>query len=267
MRAVALTAAFSLSLSGAATAQDTDCIENAAGRTVCGPAAEAVRARMKAEAEIFDANPRYDPDAGAAPAEVQRARRARASSAYAGFGQAVFLRGGYALAGQNFGPGEVSFGGPVFSGGYRRELTKGAENKLSIEAEGLFAQETSPFVDPLIGSQDVTTTGLSAFVSLRWDQNAAAAFSTFASFGLGPSLYKADLDNDDVSDADSARILAGGFSDDGDFALALGFTSRAGFTVRLADNVMVESAYRFFGATEEGTIAVHAAELGVTYGF
>ncbi len=270
-------AAALFALPAGALAQNADCIENAVGETVCGADAAAVRARMEAEAKIFGGNPRpaspapvlketaAQPDAhaparaaGPQPAAYaasgQTASRQGFSrgSAYNNYGQSVFLRGGYAFAANNYDDGEISFGGPILSGGYRRALRRRDFNQLSIEGEIVFARDSEEF-DLLGVPVEDTLSVYTGLVGLRYDASPAAQLNPFASLAIGPSYLRARSESGGVSVSDGSW--------------AFGYSARAGLEANLSEQVSIEGAYRYLGATEDGTIAIHAAEIGLNYDF
>src|SRR5690606_27244602 len=105
-----------------------DCIENVAGEIVCGQAADAVRARIRAEAAY-------------ARGEDPRKPGKRTGSVYGGFGQGVFLRGGYIFAAHGGGASEQA-GAPMAAAGYRRPISKHGRNHWSLELEGVYARDS-----------------------------------------------------------------------------------------------------------------------------
>ncbi|GEM_PF-6900186 len=185
-----------------------------------------------------------------APALPPRANRSPSAfaSAYAGFGQAVFLRGGYAFSGDMTGPGDETRG-LLVSGGYRRALEKKSKNQMSVETEAVFLRD----VDRLAASLETTLTGVTGVVSLRWDASPDARFNPFASLGGGVAHYK--LKTDDGTSV--VTVSQTGF----------GYTARAGVEAALAEQVSLEAAYRFLGAVNNIAEGVHAAEVGLNYEF
>ncbi len=224
---------------GGALAQD-DCIENAAGKTVCGSDADAVRARIRAEAR-YEENP-------------DRPLKRHSGSVYDGFGPALFVRGGYAFAGLNPGP-NVSADAPLFSIGYRTPVARSGQNLISFETEVLHTRASETFLDPFVGPGEARLWALAGLFGLRW-QYVAQGVSPFASVAIGPGYVKGKLDFDDP--------LLVSVTDD---EFALFYTGRAGLAVPIGDRVGVEWAYRYLGATRESTFGAHAAEMGLSLSF
>lgn len=260
-----------LSVGASAIAQDDNCIENAAGMIVCGADADAVRARIRAESAMYENKTENVSTEVAMPTEsivnasamqavsaesesgqTYERKKKRSGSVYKDYGQAVFLRGGYAFASHNFGDGEVSVNGLMLAGGYRKALSKKKRGQISVEGEIVWLSDSEE-VDLLGTPLETTVTGYTGIVALRWDANPQANLSPFASVGVGPAYYRVKAETPTTSDSD------------GDFAV--GYTARAGVTARVGDRVTMEAAYRYLGATESSTIGFHGAEVGVNLGF
>jgi len=220
------------------TAQ-ADCIENAAGQTVCGAEAEAVRARIEAEEAYKN---------GAGDSYQRKAsKRTRSGSVYSSYGQKVFVRGGYSFAGH--GAGAFSETGPIIAAGYGRPIDLFGDS-VSIEGEIVYVSN-SDTVDILGIPVQNDLWGLTGLVSLRWQP--AGNIAPFASLGVGPAYY-------------STEVTGGGLDASGS-DLFLGYSARAGAVASIGDQFSLEAGYRYLGAALNGTIGYHAAEVGVNYEF
>ena len=242
MKRLFLTAVLLAAASGAGAQAPDDCIENIRGETVCGDRAEAVRARIRAEA-AYAQNPR-------------KAERARSASPYGRFSSAAFVRGGYAFAGLN--PGEnFPTDAPLASAGFRFPVSRSGSSLLSFESEAVVLWGDETIFDPFTGvTAEISGTSVVGLFGLRWQhQNPAGGLSPFVSAGAGPAYLRSRVEFDDGS-----PDLAGD-------TLAFGYGARAGVAVSLAERVSIEWAYRYLGATRDTTVGAHAAELGLNLKF
>ena len=241
MTVIAVSAVFS----GAALAQTTDCIENDKGEMVCGVLADALRARQEAETRYQAQIDSGEVEPGEAPP------RPKFPSVYGSFGQAAFLRGGYAFAAHGGGT-SGSIDGFVISAGYRRALNRELSNRLSVETEAVYFRDSEEA--SIIGIPFTTTaTSYTGIVALRWDGNPAGVVNPYASAGAGPAYYEVEVESLGVSDSDGEVVF--------------GYTGRAGLEVQLAPQVSLEAGYRYLGATRDGTIGFHSGEVGLNYKF
>lgn len=241
MKPIVLTFVFA-ALAVEAGAQERDCIENIRGETVCGEQAEAVRARIRAEA-AYAQNP-------------SKATRTRSTSPYTNFGPTAFIRGGYAFAGLN--PGDnIPTDAPLIGAGARIPISRSGQNLLSFESEGVYIWGSDETFDPLSGvTTDERGWALTGLFGLRWQYlPSAGGISPFISAGVGPAYIRQSIRFDDGSPTLSADTLA------------LGYSGRAGLSVTLAQNISIEWAYRYLGATRNGTIGAHIAEMGLNLDF
>ena len=219
----------------ASAQQSDDCIENIAGVVVCGAQADAVRARMRAEARYA-----ADPD--------KAKRQARSGSIYNSFGQSVFLRGGYIFA--SHGGGEAdSASAPLGAIGYRSRGARMGNHVWSFESEVVYARDSEDIV------ADITLSGftLAGLLGARWEYATGTPVSPYASVGIGPVYVEAT-----VSD---------GVIEINDDTLAFGYSGRAGMEVQISNGVSVDLGYRYLGATNQGTAGLHTAEGGLNFNF
>lgn len=228
-------------MSASAWAQDNDCIENITGQLVCGADADAVRARIRAEEEYAKAVAE-----GRDPGEI-KPRRSSSGSVYGRYGQAAFARGGYGFAAH--GGGESGSVDTLLGAvGYRTALSRGTGGRFSLETELVYTGDS----ETALGIK-ATVTSYTGLFSLRWDAAPGSFINPFLSAGVGPAYYHLKL-SDGVTSAS-----------DGSFAL--GYSGRAGLEANFAEQFSLEAAYRYLGATDNGTIGMHAAEIGLNYKF
>lgn len=219
-------------------AQGSDCIENIAGRTVCGSEAEAVRARMRAEAQ-------YAKDPNSWPKNE--------GSLYPSWTNSVFVRGGYGFHGHLLDE-SVDFSAPMGAVGFRHTISRYNRSRFLFEMETVYARDSGEVTDG-IDVAELTVWGVTGLASIRWQYDTRAGISPFVSAGIGPSYWKGKLDP--TSDPDIFTI-----SDDG---WAFGYSGRAGFEAALSDSISFEAAYRYLGATNDGSFGIHAAEAGLNF--
>lgn len=234
--AFACTALTAFSLSTAATAQPgDDCIENVAGKVVCGSAADAVRARIRAEARYA-----ADPD--------KARRQARSGSVYNSFGQSLFLRGGYIFAAHGGGEADSS-SAPLAAIGYRSKGARMGNHVWSLETEAVYARDSEDILST------VTLSGftLGGFLAGRWDYATGSPISPYASAGVGPVYIEA--------------TIADAFTEITDSTVVFGYTGRAGMEVQISDSVSLDLGYRYLGVTDDGTAGLHTAEGGLNFNF
>lgn len=286
MRLIAFAVAASL-CGGAALAEDDDCIENAAGQTVCGLDAEAVRARLRAEerletpgmkapagkpatayAEPADAEVQYADDQGAAPTEASGvvdpvyvnvaaeepevpapapARESR-GSVYGAYDRSIFLRPGYSFAARGAG----SFDAPTVASGYRSVFHRAGRSAFAWEGELHYLRDSE---DLLVLGVPVSTTlwGLTGLGGVRWTYQLSDFMSPFASAGIGPSYFRA------------RATSLGATVSDGEITFA--YSGRAGVEFNISEQFSLETAYRYLGTTQSGTPGFHSAEVGFNYNF
>lgn len=261
-----------LSLSAAAPAHalDEECYKTTSGAYVCKtaerleapgktlatgeldavmPAAAVEEAGSAVEADPVLAGGATVRPRAAEPALPRSDRQSPAfASAYTGFGQAVFLRGGYGFSGDMTGPGDETRG-LLVAGGYRRAIEKKSKNQMSVETEVVFLRD----VDQPSAALETTVTGLTGLVSLRWDASPGAPLNPFASVGAGVARYTYKADDG----ATVVKVSETGF----------GYSARAGVEAALGGQMSLEAAYRYLGAVNNIVEGVHAAEVGVNYAF
>ncbi len=273
MRTLSIAAAALLVSTGSAIAAE-DCIENAAGQLVCGADADAVRARIRAErrvqtpelsvppsptAEIGYGGGSSEPDvvgadvigptlASASGGGIPGGGKASSSSSsrgsvYNSYGEAAFVRGGYVFESGGVGDYEA----PIFATGYRKVFAEHGRSTFSWEGELVFSRDSQD-----VGPVELTLWGLSGIGAVRW-QYGLGQINPFASVGIGPGYFHANLDNGvtEVSDGDLTFV----------------YTARGGVEFNVSDQFSLETAYRFLGTSQDGTPAYHAAELGLNYNF
>lgn len=166
-------------------------------------------------------------------------------SVYSSFGSAAFVRGGYIFAAHGGGAsGDAS--APLGSIGYHAPFSPGSQFGFETELVYLRDSET-------IGPITATAGQLTALISLRWQYETGSRISPFVSAGIGPAYIHAKIDNGvtEISDSD----------------LVLGYSGRAGVEIQLSDGLALETAYRYLGATDDGTAGFHAAEAGLNFTF
>lgn len=175
---------------------------------------------------------------------------ARDGSVYDGYGQSVFLRGGYVfIAHGDRTPNNANI--PYFAAGYRRSFGPGS--RFSFESEVVYHSDTETAVIGL-GQADLSTLGIVALASVRWSgPELGWSTRTFASAGFGPSYYRSAVD-------DGATRLTDG-------EVGLGYSFRVGVERPIFDNFSLEAAYRYLNATNDAAVGLHAAELGLNYAF
>lgn len=225
-------------MAGASLAQQSDCIENVAGRTVCGADAEAVRARMRAEAQ-------YAKDPNSWPR--------REGSLYPSWTNGAFVRGGYAFHGHMLGvSGDIS--APTAAAGVRHTISRYDRSRFLFETEAVYARDSATVTDGT-DVYEATVWNITGLAALRWQYDTRAGVSPFASFGVGPSYWKGRLRAGTLSDPDLFAVSDGTW--------AFGYSARVGFEAGLSDRVSFETAYRYLGATNNGSAGIHAAEAGL----
>ena len=236
-----------------AMAQNRDCIENFAGKIVCGAEAQVVRKVIRAEQAIAR---------GEDPYEYQERAR-RSGSIYDSFAPAAFIRGGYVFAADiNDGPSEIFGNGPSAFLGYRTPIATGGRTSLSFETEIGFQR----------GSRQqalLTVDAYTALASLRVDHMLTRNFGFFGSGGIGPAYLRAVVPNDII--VPGVVVIPGGFVDD---EFTFGYSGRAGMQTRLSQTLSLEAAYRYsgslgvnFGQSESTRLGAHAAEIGLDVRF
>jgi len=256
---------------------DGNCIENIAGRMVCGTDADAVRARLRIEErlkregkdpygdlQLYSTKRAVEPTAISAsgalsademdtrqdPAPPQFERKPR-RSIYENFGQAVFLRGGYVFsahgAGQN---GSIS--APLIGAGLIRPIRRWGDHLVNIELEVVYFGDSDNSL--LLGAPvESSIWSVTALATLRYRYLTGALLDPYLSIGLGPAYYR-------------GAVTAGGVTiSDGEFVL--GYSGRAGLIATLSDQLSLEAGYRYLGASRAGSIGVHAGEVGLNLGF
>lgn len=230
------------SMGAAASAQDNDCIENITGQLVCGADADAVRARIRAEEEYARAV-----EEGRDPSEIKPRRSSSSGSVYGRYGQAAFVRGGYGFAAH--GGGESGSVDTLLGAvGYRTALGRGSGSRLSLETELVYTGDS----ETALGVK-ATVTSYTGLFSMRWDAAPGSFINPFLSAGVGPAYYRLKLSDGVTSVSDGS--------------FALGYSGRAGLEANFAEQFSLEAAYRYLGATDNGTIGMHAAEIGLNYKF
>lgn len=193
--------------------QKDDCIENITGKTVCGADAEAVRARIRAEAR-YAQNP-----------EKPLPKKSTASgSIYDSFRPAVFVRGGYTFAADANRGLEAEGGGPSVFAGYRSPIWMQGNNAFSVETE--LGLQRAPRED-MLASVD----GYGALIALRWDHAFNQNFGMFASGGVGIAYLRAYVLDVFVEDE-----------------VTFGYNGRGGIRANLSRALSLEAAYRYTGA-------------------
>jgi len=229
----------SLLTATSAFAQDKDCIENIAGKVVCGSDADAVRARIRAEARYAE-----NPD--------NPAKARRSGSVYNNFGQSLFVRGGYIFAAHSGGVSDQA-SAPMFAVGYRAPMSRFGRNRWNFETEVVYARDSEDIV--LIPPTTLTLSGyaITGLASVRWEYDTRSAISPFISAGVGPTYARAK-----VSD---------GITEIADGEWAFGYSGRAGLEAHLSDRVSMEAGYRYLGATNSGTAGLHTGEVGLNLNF
>lgn len=271
----AVAALLAASPASSALISDEECVKTASGAYICSSAKRLAPPKTAAEAKTaggvseqvtkqeLDATRQVPKEAPQATPQPVRAtateampRRAQLekgqyASAYGGFGQAVFLRGGYGFAGSDNGAGgEVR--GAVLAAGFRSALKKKSKNQISVEAEVVYVGDNDETGLP--GAiVETKVTGVTGLVSLRWDASPEAALNPFASVGVGPAHYRMK------TTTSTAQTTASETS--------FGYSARAGVEAALGDQVSIEAAYRFLGAAQTNAVSIHAAEIGVNYEF
>jgi|GEM_PF-3322842 len=219
------------------TAQ-ADCIENAAGQTVCGAEAEAVRARIEAEEAYKN---------GAGDSYQRKAsKRRRSGSVYSNFGQKVFLRGGYTFAASAGEPlVELEGSGLVGGIGYSRLLNRSGSSKFFTEGEVVYIEGD--------GDAAISIDTISFLTSLRWEYDVGGV-SPFVSGGVGLAYLRATSPLTTVTDN----------------SINFAYTGRAGIVTSVSHHLSLEAAYRFAGALNSGllgNLSSHSAEIGLNYDF
>ncbi|MCK5745997.1 MAG: outer membrane beta-barrel protein [Oricola sp.] len=228
-------------LGASAWAQDDDCIENVVGQLVCGADADAVRARIRAEEEYAKAAA-----AGRDPSEI-KPRRSSSGSVYGRYGQAAFVRGGYGFSAHS---GGASGSADTLLGavGYRTALGRGSGSRFSLETELVYTGDS----ETALGIE-ATATSYTGLFSLRWDAAPSSFINPFLSAGVGPAYYHLKLSDGVTSISDGSFVF--------------GYSGRAGIEANFAAQFSLEAAYRYLGATDDGTYGLHAAEIGLNYKF
>ncbi len=227
-----------------ALAQSDDCIENIAGQMVCGSDADAVRARIRAEA------------AAARGEDPRKSRgRSRSGSVYDTFGQAAFVRGGYVFSADANHGEEVNGDGFGVYAGYRAPISKRGFDALSLEVE--LGHQRTPH-DKYLFSIDA----YSSMMSLRWDHAFSPQFGYFASAGVGVAYLRAYAND---------AVLGPFFWED---EFTFGYTGRSGFRANISETFSLEAAYRYagalgvdFGGPYSLRLGSHSAELGLDVRF
>ncbi len=182
-----------------------------------------------------------------AVALAQEQSEFKSGSVYSSYGATAFVRGGYAFSAHG-GGASGSIDAITFAAGYAPipkwnfgNSTLGFETELAYFRDG-----------EAIGPIDTTLWGLTGLLSLRYEYD-MGAIRPFLSAGVGPAYWRASVD-DGVTEIS-----------DGDFKL--GYSGRAGFEAVLTERLSLEAAYRYLGATVDGTVGFHSAELGLNLGF
>jgi opacity protein-like surface antigen len=219
-----------------------DCIENLEGKVVCGDEADAVRERIRTEVVARQ---------GGGDDFKQSRTTFRSGSAYSGFRNAAFVRGGYIFAARGGGAtsGESA---PSIAAGFRFKTYQQGNSVISSETEVLYARD-SDTVDLLGTPVDATLWGVAGLTGFRWDYRTGVIVSPFASVGVGPAYFRGKLD-------DGLTVIS-----DGDWTFA--YSGRAGVTLDISESVSLETAYRYVGTTQAGTPGLHSGELGLNLKF
>lgn len=215
-----------------------DCIENLEGKIVCGDEADAVRERIRAEVVARH---------GGGDEFKQSKSTFRSGSAYSGFRNAAFVRGGYIFAARG-GGAATSESAPSIAAGFRFKTYQNGKSVISSETEVLYARD-SESVAPL----EFTLSGITALTGFRWEYKTGSGVNPFASVGIGPGYARLKID-----DGIDAVVL-----DDWTFA----YSGRAGVSLDITKAISIETAYRYLGTTQVGTPGQHSGEVGLNFGF
>ena len=291
-------AVFATVLTTVPSLAEEDCINDITGRRVCGADAEAVRVRLRfeqqmqfleqeeeialqktselASTEIADAllgdnvlsddalsddalNIGQEPepesqiyaDASAQSQPETRGRyntsEVKGASVYQSFRRRAFVRGGYMFAGHGNAPQEQN--GFIGSVGYSNAFNRG---NLRYETELVYLNDSDEF-DVLGVPVETTIWSLTALIGPRMEFPIDDVFTPFVSVAAGPAFLR-------------ARVETGG-TESWTNDLKLGYSSRVGMRASFSDDWSVEAAYRYIGATINGTIGYHSAEVGLNYDF
>ena len=275
-----------------ASAQKEDCIKNAAGRTVCGADAEAVRVRLRFEEQFREeGDARPEPPAAAVtpttvsvmtndsavdnselqtrqidpapqPEPVLQAQADAQPQSRGRYNSANVRRGGsvYSSYGQKvFVRGGYSFAGHG-TGAFSETgpvIAAGYGQPIDLFGDNVSIEGEIVYVS---NSDTVDILGIPVENDL-WGLTGLislrwqppGAIAPYVSAGVGPAYYHAE-------------VSGGGLdASDGDFML--GYSARAGAVASLGDQFSLEAGYRYLGATLSGTVGYHAAEVGLNYEF
>lgn len=217
-----------------ADAQDDNCIENIAGDIVCGSDADAVRARLRAEAR----HARH-PD---------RPIRSHSGSIYDSFGQSLFVRGGYIFAAHGGGVSDQA-SAPMAAVGYRSPMSKSGPHQWNFETEIVYVRDS----EDILSSITVSGWALTGLLSLRWEYDTGSPINPYVSAGVGPTYAQLKTSN--------------GMTQISDGEWAFGYSGRAGIEAYLSNGFSMEAGYRYLGATSDGTGGLHTGEVGLNYNF
>jgi opacity protein-like surface antigen len=289
MRLVAFAVAASL-MAGAASAEDDGCIENAAGQTVCGVDADAVRARMRAEDRLetpgmnepagatsvtaparayvapSDAEMSYadEPDAEiesrsgvVSPVLVNESSEEVAApeppAARRGSVYSSYDRAIFLRPGYIFAArGAGSFDAPAVATGYRSTFHRAGRSAFAWEGELHYLRDSEDFL--VLGVPTETSLwGLTGLGGVRWTYALSDVVSPFASIGVGPSYFRGKVESGGITVAD------------GDFTVA--YSGRTGLEFNISEQFSLETAYRYLGTTQSGTPGFHSAEVGLNLNF
>ena len=222
-----------------AAAQNQDCVENIAGEIVCGDAASAVRARIRAEA-----NQAKNPD-----------KPVSGWSKYAttGDGEAIFLRGGYIFGWHDEGLSD-NIDAPMVSAGYRGSMSKLRNVAWSYETEFIYARNKET-ITVLTIPLEQKQFGIAGIAAMRWDFTGARV-GPFVSVGVGPVYSRARIE-----ELSTTTLLL----DESDWGF--GYTGRAGLHAQVSNNIALEFGYRYLGASNDYVGGLHTGELGVNWRF
>jgi opacity protein-like surface antigen len=176
----------------------------------------------------------------------------KSGSVYSSYGASAFVRGGYAFSAHGGGASGSVDAITLAAGFAPIPKWRWGKSTLGFETEAVYYRDGEEIDLGALGVIDTTLWGLTGLLSLRYEYD-MGAIRPFMSAGVGPAYWRASID-------DGVTKVS-----DGDFKL--GYSGRAGFEAVLSDRVSLEAAYRYLGATVDGTVGFHSAELGLNLGF
>lgn len=176
----------------------------------------------------------------------------KSGSVYSSYGSSAFVRGGYGFAAHG-GGASGSIDAITFAAGYAPvPKWRFGGSTLGFESEIVYFRDSEDIDLGAGGVLDTTLWSLTGLLSLRYEYD-MGAIRPFMSAGVGPAYWRASVDD--------------GITEISDGEFKLGYSGRAGIEAALSDRVSLEAAYRYLGATINGTAGFHSAELGLNLDF